>query len=777
MWWWTGPRRVATLAAVGLVVAAGIGGAALLSAGSIRSTAADRNQLALADQWLRQLDWQQATLQIAERDSLLAITDPDRAAAKQKFTGTTADVTGTWAALQRLKLPATIESKIDALRAAYAANVDYMRTQMPVLARIDPGTQQAVTALAAEEDRAARIEQIIAQTRTVISREVAAATSSNDSAISRLQASVVVALLAGLLSLAAVAMRLSRLHAELARAAEESRLLALVAKVTPSAVVIADPDGRNLWVNDAFVRMTGHERTSVLMGPAGGMLHGAVTDSADVVAFRAQVSRREPADGEFLLTAKDGHRYWAHVQLRPVREDGVVTHLIAVGQDVTVRRQTEERLRAEIIRVQELAEELAREKELLAGVISAVPQLVFWKDTEHHYRGANSAYLDFRGYRDPAELAGRDESMLDPGGQVGAVLEELERGVLATGRPVLNQLVTLPDSRGRSRGLLMSMSLLGQGPDSCTGLIGVAADVTQVREMEQQLAQARRLESIGQLAAGIAHEINTPVQYIASNIGFLADATTALITNSQQQKALTDQFRICAVDCPASPAQLLEVPDDDLTFLTDDVPPAIRESQEGLARLSQIVVAMKDYVHPSTSLEDTDINHAIETTTQVCRNEWKYVATMELDLDPAAGLVSCYAGEVKQAILNNIVNAAHALAGQREHDANLALGTIKVSTRRKPDYLAITISDNGPGMSEAVQLRIFDPFFTTKGVGKGTGQGLSLARNVVVGKHHGHLDVTSTPGNGATFTIRLPLHPPRTAGSPADPESAANGTC
>jgi two-component system, NtrC family, sensor kinase len=545
----------------------------------------------------------------------------------------------------------------------------------------------------------------------------------------------------------------------LIEATQEAHRLALVARVAPSAIIIADPTGRIDWVNDSFTRLSGYEPEEAIGRTRMELLHGPGVGSAELAEFHAKAVRGDPADGEFSLTAKDGRPYWAHVQVRPVVEDGEVVRLVGVEQDVSSRKQTEEALRAAGTRAERLAEDLRREKELLAGVISAVPQMVFWKDADHRYVGCNTAYLTFCGCSTLADLqreGPRRESEAD--GQIAAVLDELEEAALSRGEGVVDRQVTANDQDGVARMLLLSVLPLGE-PGAPQGVVGVAADITQVREMERQLSQTSRLESIGQLAAGIAHEINTPVQYLASNSRFLGEAITSLIATTCEIDDLSRRVEPGDDDCAAARARMRELLDAlDLPFLAEDVPNALAESREGLARLTQIVRAMKDYAHPGTHLEDIDINQAVETTVQVCRNEWKYVADLRMELDPDAGALTCYPGELKQVILNIVVNAAQALADQREAGAGRGLGTIVVSTRRTPEELVITIADDGPGIPESIRARVFDPFFTTKGIGKGTGQGLSLARSVVVGKHHGRIAVTSTPGQGARFTIGLPLH-------------------
>jgi signal transduction histidine kinase len=258
---------------------------------------------------------------------------------------------------------------------------------------------------------------------------------------------------------------------------------------------------------------------------------------------------------------------------------------------------------------------------------------------------------------------------------------------------------------------------------------------------------------MGQLAAGIAHEINTPVQYVADNTRFVARSALGLLEAVRGIEAAAAAGGLTGITALLEPL--------DLAFLAAEMPGALTESMEGLARVTEIVRAMKDYAHPGTVRADIDVNRAVRSTVHVCRNEWKYVATLELDLDPDAGLVPGYEGDLKQVVLNMIVNAAQAIGGPAGTGRGGAgpRGTIRVSTRRTATEMLVAVADDGPGMDERVRGRVFDPFFTTKEVGHGTGQGLTLAHAVVVTKHHGRIDLETAPGRGTTFTIRLPLVP------------------
>ena len=276
------------------------------------------------------------------------------------------------------------------------------------------------------------------------------------------------------------------------------------------------------------------------------------------------------------------------------------------------------------------------------------------------------------------------------------------------------------------------------------------------RALESQLLQAQKLESLGTLAGGIAHEINTPTQYVGDNLRFLAEAFDDL------RPVLEGYGRLRAAlgEDRAEPlGELLASLDEavaaaDLGYLQEEMPNAIAQSLEGVQQVANIVQAMKEFSHPgSKEKAEVDLNHAVENALAVSRNSWKHVAELETDLDPGLGLVPCLAAEINQVLLNLIVNAAHAMeAGAAEGRA----GRLGVSSRAEDGFAVIRIADNGCGMPEEVQARIFDPFFTTKEVGKGTGQGLSISRDIVVNKHGGELTCESTPGEGTCFILRLP---------------------
>lgn len=282
--------------------------------------------------------------------------------------------------------------------------------------------------------------------------------------------------------------------------------------------------------------------------------------------------------------------------------------------------------------------------------------------------------------------------------------------------------------------------------------------LTELRQAQAQLLESNKLEAIGQMAAGVAHEINTPIQYVSDNAGFLQTAFQQLLEVLDETSRVVAEETASADPRPALRELKAKFDAVRVGWLREEIPRAITESMDGLERVSTIVSAMKDFSHPSGAEKElTDLQDAITTTVTIARHEWKYVAEVETRFDPAVPSIPCLRNELNQVILNLIVNAAHAIA-ERVGDGD-GKGKIVISTQLLSDEVELRVQDDGAGIRSEVASRVYDPFFTTKPVGKGTGQGLSIARAVVVERHGGSLRFESAPGEGTCFFIRLPLHP------------------
>lgn len=306
---------------------------------------------------------------------------------------------------------------------------------------------------------------------------------------------------------------------------------------------------------------------------------------------------------------------------------------------------------------------------------------------------------------------------------------------------ILQQYVTLGDGEHRFVSIVRDIS------------DRIAAE-QEKEKMQTQLLQTQKLESVGQLAAGIAHEINTPAQFVGTNMDFMAEAF-------QDVEVFVKQVINLQQNAPGeiSAAINTALEDADWDYLSGELPKAIEQSRDGIERVSSIVLAMKKFSHPgSREKVAQDLNSIIETTVTIAGNEWKYVADMDLDLDSNLPQVPLLADEMGQVILNILVNAAHAIGEKLGENPEGEKGTISISTRKSGNSVKLSIQDTGTGMPEKVRLRVFDPFYTTKTVGKGIGQGLAISHDVIVKRHQGTIVVESTPGKGTVFTVQLPLH-------------------
>jgi PAS domain S-box-containing protein len=308
-----------------------------------------------------------------------------------------------------------------------------------------------------------------------------------------------------------------------------------------------------------------------------------------------------------------------------------------------------------------------------------------------------------------------------------------------------------------------SVSAMCEGEET-TGAVITFNDISERKRaeeersrMERQMNQMHKMEAVGQLAGGIAHEINTPIQYIGENLRFLQDAHADMNKLLDAYQGLSRH----AESIESLRPQLEKVKqvreEVDIDYLQEELPKSVEQSLTGTEQVARIVLAMKEFAHPgSRQMDQADLNKIIQNSVAVSKNEWKYVADAELQLDPDLPKVECLGGEISQVLLNLIVNAAHAIENT-EHDGK---GKITISSTLHNKMVEVRVSDTGTGIPEAVRESIFNPFFTTKDVGEGTGQGLAIAQDIVVGKHRGQLFFETEEGQGTTFIMQLPItHP------------------
>jgi PAS domain S-box-containing protein len=498
-------------------------------------------------------------------------------------------------------------------------------------------------------------------------------------------------------------------------------------------LAVCEPDGTIRRVNDTWRRLLHHIPADLIGRRLLDLVHPG--DRPATVLHLQNLEYGRATSFENRCASADGEYRWFLWRSTAAEGDG----FYAYGTDITDRKAFE----------QELWDAHAETERLLASISSILirvdrqGRITRWNSAAQETFGLDSLAAVGRPFTQCARWADqkRAETIVAPRRESYRV-EDLRFAGL-DGRDHFVTLTVTPLERGN-------------GGD---GFLVLGADVTEHKILEDQLRQSQKLEAIGQLAAGIAHEINTPTQYVGDNARFLQDAFRDL-------GGLLD----CVVRLRAAvagqqvidPGLLEELGREadraDIGFLRTEIPLAIAQSLEGVHRVSRIIRAMKEFSHPNEAKVAVDLNRAIETTMLVAQNELKYVADTQTHLDPQLPLVPCLPGEVNQVILNLLINAAHAIADV-VRDQPGAKGLIAVSTRRVDDWAEIRIADTGTGIPEAAQRRVFDPFFTTKEVGRGTGQGLALAHTVVVKKHGGHIWFETALGRGTTFFVRLPIAP------------------
>lgn len=399
-------------------------------------------------------------------------------------------------------------------------------------------------------------------------------------------------------------------------------------------------------------------------------------------------------------------------------------------------------------------EEVQREQSMLLTAIENVAEGICITDTTPIIKYANPAFERMTGYTSK-ELKGKNPKILKSGYHDEQFYREFWQ-TLSEGNTWSGRL-----RNRRKDGTVYqedcTVSPVKDTEGRIIDYIAVKRDVTQELEMERQLQQMSKLESIGTLAAGIAHEINTPVQFVTDNTRFLEEALRDLLDLQQKQKnlmAVVAQEEKFVQEVKAIESFAEEI---DLAYLEEEMGKAVDSSLDGLERIASIVKAMKDFSHPGgKEKERANVNELIKNTVEVSRNEWKYHAEVELELDPELPSLLLLSGQFKQVVLNLIVNAAQAIEEKKKIHPEVS-GQISIATRHNEECVIVVVKDNGCGIPEKVIDKVFDPFFTTKTVGKGTGQGLSLAYNSIVEGHGGSLQVSSEPDVGTEFTITLPL--------------------
>ncbi len=520
----------------------------------------------------------------------------------------------------------------------------------------------------------------------------------------------------------------------------ETKYRSLVSNI-PDVIWTVDSELQFAFVSPNIERLSGFSLEEVYRCGAALFLESIHTEDVGRAgkALEALFARGEPYDVECRVRRKDGEWIWVHDRAVATYEKNGVRYADGLLSDITPSKRAEETLRASEERYRELFENAS--------------DIVYTTDLDTRLTSLNRAGQQTLGYS-AEEATQLTLSQLVAPKHWEIVKQGRDR--LLAGESDLTSEVEVTTKDGRQIMLEVSPRLIYKDGKP-VGVQAIARDITGRDVAEMELRHTQKLESVGRLASGIAHEINTPIQFVGDNTRFLQESFESFQSLLSKYQELRSAF----ASGTASPEFLAEVQrleeESDCAFLMAEVPQAISQTLEGVERVATIVRAMKEFAHPeSRQMAATDLNRALQSTLTVARNELKYVA----DVETAFGelpLVVCNVGDLNQVFLNLLVNAAHAIGDVVK--GTFAKGKIGVRTQAEGNTVLVTISDTGCGIPIANRSKVFDPFFTTKEVGRGTGQGLAISRSVVVDRHKGTLSFDSEVGKGTTFYIRLPVDP------------------
>ena len=500
--------------------------------------------------------------------------------------------------------------------------------------------------------------------------------------------------------------------------------------VSPSAPGI-------LYVSPAYEHVWGRSCESLYSNPSSWAEAIHPDDTQKALETNQKQLRGEKVDSIYRIRTPDGQEKWIRDRAFPVRDSsGQLTRIVGLAEDISARKFAEERLRASEERYRELFEN-ASDQVYTFGLDLRITSLNRLAEQTIGYPRDEALRMNLRQLLEPPQR------------------QRLERAIaqlFALHAPTKIEL-DIRAKDGRRLKLEVSPRLIYR-EGKPTGIQAIARDITGRDVAEIELRQAQKLESVGRLASGIAHEINTPIQFVGDNVRFLQDAFGDL-------RSVLEKFREACNSTSElrSGTQFGDELDriaaqSDSDYLLKEIPKALGQTLDGVERVVTIVRAMKEFAHPEgKGMAPADLNKALSNTLTVARNELKYVADVETEFGELPPVV-CSVSDLNQVFLNLLINAAHAIADVVKESGKK--GKIRVSTSLENATAVIAISDTGAGIPESIRDRIFDPFFTTKEVGRGTGQGLAIARSVV-DRHKGTLTFETEVGKGTCFYVRLPI--------------------
>jgi signal transduction histidine kinase/DNA-binding response OmpR family regulator len=422
---------------------------------------------------------------------------------------------------------------------------------------------------------------------------------------------------------------------------------------------------------------------------------------------------------------------------------------------VLLRHQARKQVKQYVHQLTRANEDLLQAHQNMSNLIQAVPLLLISVNSQDEVMAWNKVSEQYLGISE-AEAKGKVLYDLDLSWE-REIVDDVCADCRTTGKDIVLDHLDFIKSDGRKGILRLGVHPLFEtgNQDDDQGVLLLGEDVSEYVSLQGQLSHALKMEALGQLSAGVAHEINTPIQYVGGNLEFLQTAVERLLKLLQTAKDKARDAQDDHAESVFGRIVLNAFETEGLDFLFQELPSALMDAREGVERVASIVASMKRFAHPEREAKSmVDLNASIENTVNVARNEWKYVAKVQTDLDPDLPLVLCSVGDFNQVVLNLLINAAHAVGDVVAGTGDKGLITVK--TRSRGDMAEVSVTDTGTGISEEIQDRIFDPFFTTKEAGRGTGQGLAIVYSIIE-RHQAKISFTTTPGQGTTFTVLFPV--------------------
>ncbi|MCK4503731.1 MAG: PAS domain S-box protein, partial [Desulfuromonadales bacterium] len=531
-----------------------------------------------------------------------------------------------------------------------------------------------------------------------------------------------------------IALKIFRILQEQKMIQARNHWLSTVVDQSSSSIVITDVHGDVEYVNDFFERQTGYSFAEVA-GKSTQIFKSGKTADAVFKEMWQTITAGGIWRGELCNKAKDGHLFYEEAVMSPVFDGkGKIINFAAIKLDITEKKALDDR-----------HAQLQIEQERLKSILDKAPVGIVIAGLDYGIRWVNDFVIKISEFDC---LAGTDCRQLFYLDEPGADFDPNQEGSLD------NHEILLRSQNGHKLPVLKSVQRITWCDEDVVLITFI--DISARKKLEEELLQKNKFASVGYLAAGIAHEINTPMQFIKHNLQYLKDSFADFLQLLTLGEKLRQQAIVAAVD-QKTIAEIARTREDiEVEFLSVDVLHAIDESIEGTTRVAEIVNTLKEFSHPGSAEKIyTDVNRLIENTLAVTKNEWKYVANVTTDLSSHNKMVPCLVNEFSQVMLNLIMNARDAIVARQVQEPTLK-GVINISTREDGAWVEIRVRDNGTGIPAAVQDKIFDPFFTTKEVGSGTGQGLSISRSIIVEKHQGIMSFETQPGEGSTLIVRLP---------------------